>query len=251
MVATGRSYLEAMIPLKEAGITCPVIAVNGAEIRNEAGEQLLVRGIDDKTAKHAAKQLESLNIYFEVYSDRGTFTNNKEQGIELLVDIFLTTNPDTPLPHVQEEANNRYDNGHIEVVEGYERIFNAPEHTIFKFLAFSSNPDSLEKARAILSNIDGLAISSSGKENLEITSAHAQKGLALDWYASNKQIPLKNVMAIGDNYNDVSMMKMAGYSVAMENAPDDIKEICTHTTATNREDGVAKAIRTLIGAVYT
>ena len=246
VVATGRSYLEAQVPLTEAGLTCPVIAVNGAEVRSESGEQLLVRGIDKKTASHAAKQLENLDIYFEVYSDQGTFTNDKEQGIQLLIDIFLTTNPDTPTPHVELEANNRYDNGHIEVVEGYEQIFEDSTHTVFKFLAFSSSPETLEKARVILEKIDGLAISSSGKENLEITSIQAQKGLALEWYCANKNIALKNVMAIGDNYNDLSMMKMAGYSVAMGNAPDDIKDQCTHITATNREDGVAKAMEQLI-----
>lgn len=246
LVATGRSYHEAMIPLKQAGIVCPVIAVNGAEVRDESGKQLLVKGIGKDMAKHTAKQLEALDIYFEVYTDQGTFTNDKEQGIQLLVDIFLTTNPDTPLPHVHTEANNRYDEGHIEVVEGYECIFNDQTQTVFKFLAFSSNPHSLEQARKILEKLDGLAISSSGKENLEITSLHAQKGLALEWYCEQKGISLKDVMAIGDNYNDLSMMEKAGYAVAMGNAPDDIKQQCAHLTATNREDGVAKAIQQLI-----
>ncbi|PPA69720.1 Cof-type HAD-IIB family hydrolase [Jeotgalibacillus proteolyticus] len=246
VVATGRSYLEAMPPLKEAGITCPIISVNGAEIRDANGEQLLVRGIDKETAKDAAQQLENLDIYFEVYTNKGTFTNDKEQGIQLLIDIFLTTNPDTPLPHVETEAQSRYDEGHIEVVEGYEQIFNDETQTIYKFLAFSSNPEALEKVNAILQKTNGLAISSSGRENLEITSLDAQKGIALEWYCNKKGISLKDVMAIGDNYNDLSMMKKAGYSVAMGNAPDDIKEQCAHITATNREDGVAKAIEHLV-----
>ncbi|MDG5471091.1 Cof-type HAD-IIB family hydrolase [Jeotgalibacillus sp. ET6] len=246
LVATGRSYAEAVTPLKDAGIRCPIIAVNGAEVRDENGKQLLVRGIDKETARHAAKQLEQLDIYFEVYTDTGTYTNDKEQGIQLLIDIFLTTNPDTPMPHVEAEAHNRYDDGHIEVVEGYERIFEDSTHTVFKFLAFSSNPESLKQAKEILLKTEGLAISSSGKENLEITSIHAQKGLALETYCEMKKIPMKNVMAIGDNYNDLSMMKMAGYAVAMGNAPQDIKDQCAHLTATNREDGVAKAIQQLI-----
>ncbi|MEW9500913.1 Cof-type HAD-IIB family hydrolase [Jeotgalibacillus marinus] len=246
LVATGRSYLEAMLPLKEAGIVCPVIAVNGAEVRSAEGEQLLVKGIDDKAAKHVAEQLEELDIYFEVYTNKGTFTNDKEQGIALLIDIFLTTNPDTPLPHVQTEANNRYDEGHITVIKGYEELLKDSTQTVFKFLAFSANPDLLVKAREILLKLDDLAISSSGNENLEITSSRAQKGLALEWYCANKDIAMKNVMAIGDNYNDLSMMEKAGYSVAMGNAPEDIKEQCMHVTTSNREDGVAKAIQQLI-----
>jgi hydroxymethylpyrimidine pyrophosphatase-like HAD family hydrolase len=50
-------------------------------------------------------------------------------------------------------------------------------------------------------------------------------------------------MAMGDNLNDLSMMKVAGRPVAMGNALDEIKEYCTYQTALNREDGVAKAIR--------
>ena len=246
LVATGRSYLEAMVPLNEAGIICPVIAVNGAEVRNAKGEQLLIEGIQEKTAKHAAQQLDELGVYFEVYTDKGTFTNDKEQGIELLVAIILSTNPDTPMPHVQSEAINRYEEGHIFVVEDYTELFDDATQTVFKLLAFSSDPVLLKKIKDILLTFEGLAISSSGKENLEITSVNAQKGLALGWYCANKKINLKNVMVIGDNYNDLSMMKKAGYSVAMGNAPDDIKEQCSHITATNREDGVAEAIQELI-----
>ncbi|KIL49667.1 Cof-type HAD-IIB family hydrolase [Jeotgalibacillus soli] len=246
VVATGRSYLEASIPLKEAGLTCPVIGVNGAEVRDENGQQLLVRGIDKQIARQAARQLEALDIYFEIYTNKGTFTNDRAQGMALLIDIFLTSNPDTPLPHVEAGANERYDKGHITVVENYNNLFNDESQTVYKFLAFSSNPASLEKASELLQTIEGLAISSSGKENLEITSVYAQKGLALEWLCQNEGISLNEVMAIGDNYNDLSMMEKAGYSVAMGNAPEDIKNRCTHVTTTNREDGVAKAIQQLI-----
>ncbi|WP_227394548.1 Cof-type HAD-IIB family hydrolase [Jeotgalibacillus aurantiacus] len=242
IIATGRSYKEASEPLKDAGLSLPLIVVNGAEIRDENGKQIYVKGIDSAMAKKSAAELERLGIYFELYTDQGTYTNHKEQGIELLIDIFLTSNPDTPLPHVREEASNRYEEGNIHIVENYDEIFNSSQ-VIYKFLAFSSDPDKLQEARTVLSEMNGLAVSSSGKENLEITSIDAQKGLALEWYAAQHGINLADVMAIGDNYNDVSMMKKAGWSVAMGNAPQDIKDICRFTTVTNREEGVAKAIQ--------
>ena len=45
--------------------------------------------------------------------------------------------------------------------------------------------------------------------------------------------------AVGDGYNDLSMLRYAGFSIAMGNAPKDIQEECTHVTLTNNEDGVA------------
>ncbi|MBM7580318.1 Cof-type HAD-IIB family hydrolase [Jeotgalibacillus terrae] len=244
IIATGRSYKEAVVPLKNAGLSLPVIVVNGAEIRNEKGEQLYQEGLSTQKANEAADALEQLDIYFEIYTEEGTYTNHREHGIQLLIDIFLTSNPDTPLPHVKEEAENRYDEGHVHVVDDYHAVFSSSE-TVYKFLAFSSKPEKLEKAKEVLNNLGGLAISSSGKENLEITSVDAQKGIALEWFINQRGIDAEDVMAIGDNYNDVSMMKLAGWSVAMGNAPKDIQEICRHVTSTNREEGVAKAIRKL------
>ena len=55
-------------------------------------------------------------------------------------------------------------------------------------------------------------------------------------------------MALGDQYNDISMLQKAGVSVAMGNAPHEIKAICSHVTATNEESGVAKAIEMVLSA---
>jgi hydroxymethylpyrimidine pyrophosphatase-like HAD family hydrolase len=49
-------------------------------------------------------------------------------------------------------------------------------------------------------------------------------------------------MAIGDSNNDISMFEKVRYSVAMGNAKEDIKAICTETTLNNDENGVAHAI---------
>lgn len=49
-------------------------------------------------------------------------------------------------------------------------------------------------------------------------------------------------MAIGDNFNDLSMFKKVKYSVAMGNAKDDIKKECKFVTLKNDEHGVAHAI---------
>lgn len=50
------------------------------------------------------------------------------------------------------------------------------------------------------------------------------------------------MMTLGDQLNDESMIKMAGLGIAMENAVPEIKALADYITASNNDDGVAKAI---------
>jgi hypothetical protein len=54
------------------------------------------------------------------------------------------------------------------------------------------------------------------------------------------------MVAVGDGYNDLSMMQYVGLSVAMGNAPHDIKTSCDHVTLSNDSDGVATLIEELL-----
>jgi hydroxymethylpyrimidine pyrophosphatase-like HAD family hydrolase len=54
------------------------------------------------------------------------------------------------------------------------------------------------------------------------------------------------VATIGDMHNDVAMFKVSGVSFAMGNASDEIKRQATHVTASNEEQGFAKAIEMIL-----
>ena len=59
------------------------------------------------------------------------------------------------------------------------------------------------------------------------------------------KISLKNVVAFGDNYNDIEMLKAVGLGVAVANAKEEVLQIANKVTDTNKNDGVAKAIKEL------
>lgn len=111
------------------------------------------------------------------------------------------------------------------------------------FLADLSDKESL---REELSSVEGLAISSSMYNNLEINAEAATKGNALLWLADHLGIPREETMAFGDGENDISMLKAAGTGVAMGNASDHVKAAADEVTLTNEQDGVAAAIQTWI-----
>lgn len=59
-------------------------------------------------------------------------------------------------------------------------------------------------------------------------------------------IGTENLMSFGDGYNDISMIKLAGMGIAMENAAQEVKEAADYVTLSNEEDGVAAALKRFI-----
>jgi Cof subfamily protein (haloacid dehalogenase superfamily) len=78
---------------------------------------------------------------------------------------------------------------------------------------------------------------------LDVLNRGCSKGEALRWFAQRNGIPPCDVMAIGDNFNDVEMLKFAGVPVLMGNAPAPLGRNGWPTTLSNLEDGVAVALR--------
>ncbi|WLR55225.1 Cof-type HAD-IIB family hydrolase [Mesobacillus subterraneus] len=242
VVATGRSFQEASFVFEEAGLKLPMICVNGAEVRSEDGEIVSSSPLNKDEARQAALRLVESGVYFEVYTNTGTFTEDEDMAVTIIVDIFSTANPEVPIEKIAEAAEERIHKGLIKKIDHYDELFEDDQYEIYKLLAFSLDDDKLEAAKAGLKEISGLAVSSSGRENIEITSLDAQKGVALEKFVASRGISLEETMALGDNFNDVSMMKKVGKPVAMGNAAQEIKELCGEVTATNEESGVGKAI---------
>ncbi|OMP66541.1 HAD family hydrolase [Domibacillus epiphyticus] len=242
IVATGRSYAEARFALEGTGIECPIIAVNGAEVRDAAGKVIQFTALEDDLAYDLYRRLKDVGVYFEVYTNEGTYTDNPEKAVELLIDIILSAHPETNIDDIRERAKLRMDQGLVKQVDDYEEIIRDTDQHIYKFFVFSTDYDLLQKAADRLDGIEGVAISSSGSENLEVTNDQAQKGIALEAFLSSKGLSMKDALAVGDNYNDLSMLERVGYSYAMGNADENIKKVCRFETAINNDSGVAKAI---------
>lgn len=241
VIATGRSYEEAISVLQESGLQLPIICANGAEIRTKEGEVVKAHPLDHKIAKQAADVLNQVGIYYEIYTSEGTYTVDYDKGVDIIIDIFTTANPELSRELVEEEAQHRYEKGLIHMVDSYEPILNG-EKTIYKLLVFHKDHSFLDEVEEKLKQIDHLEVTSSAFGNLELMNTQAQKGIALAEFVEEKGISLQDTMALGDNYNDLSMFRVVGRSVAMGNANDDIKEQCTHVTLRNDESGVGEAI---------
>ena len=78
---------------------------------------------------------------------------------------------------------------------------------------------------------------------VDVTSPEATKGRALAWRAEQLGLTRDEVMAIGDNFNDLEMLEYAGMPVVMGNAVGPLKGRGWHVTAHQNDAGVAQAIR--------
>ena len=109
-------------------------------------------------------------------------------------------------------------------------------------------PDKVEKFRHEMIDFFGEKLNcfSSLPFILEFVSPGASKGVALAEVGRILGVSSSEMIAFGDAYNDVSMLEYAGCSVAMENAPDDIKESCDIVAPSNNNDGVATVIEQIV-----
>ena len=78
---------------------------------------------------------------------------------------------------------------------------------------------------------------------IDVTAPTATKGRALAWRAAQLGVSREEVMAVGDNFNDVEMLEFAGTPVVMANAVDGLKQRGWHVTGHQDEAGLAEAIR--------
>lgn len=81
---------------------------------------------------------------------------------------------------------------------------------------------------------------------VDVISPSASKGEAVADLARTHNIAQAEVMAVGDNHNDLPMLYYAGIGVVMANAEDELKNLGFNLTASNEEDGVALAIEKFI-----
>ena len=81
---------------------------------------------------------------------------------------------------------------------------------------------------------------------VDILNRDCSKGHALKRWAAHRGLAPQEVMAIGDNYNDVEMLEFAGHAVIMENACPELKQNGWQLTLSNDQCGVAAAIERIL-----
>lgn len=243
VIATGRAFYEANTPVAETDLKVPYICLNGAEVRDETFNIMSTSHLNHSLVSKITSTLKEKDIYYQVYTNRGIYTENPQRDLEIYIDIAERAGQKADVEKIKNSIQKRVDNGTLKVVDSYDKIEDIPGELIMKILAFDSDLGKIDLVGQELAKSPNLAVSSSSRGNLEITHSDAQKGIALSTIAKQLGIELKDVMALGDNLNDISMLERVGYPVAMDNAAPEVKTVAKYVTDSNENSGVGKAIK--------
>ncbi|MDU9416968.1 Cof-type HAD-IIB family hydrolase [Staphylococcus lloydii] len=246
VIATGRAFYEANTPVAQTDLKVPYICLNGAEVRDESFNISSTSNLNRELIDRITDILNRDNIYYQIYTNIGIYTENPQRDLDIYIDIAERAGQKADVDKIKAGIQKRIDNGTLKVVDNYDKIKDTPGEIVMKILAFDSDLDKINRVSEELAQSGSLAVSSSSRGNIEITHADAQKGIALQTIADRLQIDMSEVMAIGDNLNDISMLERAGYSVAMANATSEVKATAKFETESNEDSGVGKAIMKLL-----
>lgn len=223
-LATGRMYASAIQIAKGLSVDLPIICYNGCYIRDVVSDKIyLNEGISPEDTIKIIKTCREHGTHVQYYlNDKLCCPQDTEYMIE------YTNITKVPYYALGEEFYN--------VKEPVSKILIADKNI--------NNKNELHnKLLKLNANVD---FTSSHKFYLEIMPKYHSKATALKILAKQLNVDIGNIMTAGDAFNDLEMLKLVGTGVAMGQAPDEVKSIANYVTDTNENDGLAKAIETLV-----
>jgi Cof subfamily protein (haloacid dehalogenase superfamily) len=242
VIATGRAHFDAAQIVKEAGLSNWIIGANGATIHDKEGNQLQSISVSKEDTEGILAYFTDKGFYYEVFSDHTLYSpQNGRELLNIELDRIKTANPDTDFNEMKEAAERQFSQEPFEFVSSYKEILERTDQ-YYNLLAFSFDDDKLKEAWDQYIDRDNLTLTASASHVFDIMHRDVSKGNAVKKLAEKFGVEKQGIMAIGDNFNDLSMFKVAGISVAMENAPDEVKKKAMMTTLKNNVHGVAYII---------
>lgn len=222
MLATGRIFGGARQFAMELDLNTPILACNGALIKEAEGKLIYGKPISDKTLKDIFDLLTDRKLYFHCYGEESFYT----EKLTSYASTFYTFN-------TEEE---RFPIVEIHPMELIGR------DTIYKVLVRCEGEEDRKSLYGSLSEIRGASVTVSWLNSFDICADQVSKAAAIDLYAREKGIDPSEIICFGDNYNDIDMLQYAGLGIAVENGVEPLKEAADFITGMNNEDGVARAI---------
>lgn len=242
MPASGRDYTAIQQIMQPIGVKVKCVALNGGEFfDNEGRVQISYKLAKEKTlAVHEIIDKYDVITDFYLENDRVTLIQDNVKATYL--DYYMRSSNKTmkEILHLFNELD--FDN----VVVSVKDINRVAEVGVVKIESQFINLDERKKCIEELKNVSGIAVTSSYGNNLEILSELSTKGdmaeSICDMYGYQKD----EVVVIGDNFNDMTLIERFPNSYAMKNAVAELKEKANYEADFNYNHGVAKVMYEVI-----
>jgi len=220
-LATGRMWDAARPFADEVGADPPAILYNGALVYDFAADATLwAQRLSKRTAERMLPALRAfpqtsplLFVHGKVYAERRT----------AFVDLYA-----------------RRDRLVVEIAPSFEQVL---DEDPVKVLVVGRPEDLPPICRTIAALVgDEAAHVFSQADYLEFLPPGVSKGRALPMLARAVGVPLERVVAVGDNYNDLTMLQAAGLGIAVEGAPPEVLAAAQATCPPPEREGVRHVI---------
>ena len=227
VIVTGRMYRSALRFATLLGLRAPLVCYQGAYVREiprngSSGDVLRHTPLPLATAREAILWARARGLHPHVNLD------------------------DRLLMQADDPAAQDYERALGVGAEFVPDLLAALRRAPTKVLAVGTSPlpeQLLPEARATFQGRAEVTVSH--PEYLEWTARGVHKGRGLAWLARRVGVPLGQVMAIGDQYNDLELLARVGHGVAMGDAPPAVQSAARYVTASFEADGAALAIEAL------
>lgn len=231
-ITTGRIFASAKHYSDLIGVETPVIASNGAYIREKDRDEVIARF---PLGKENAKKVIEIVSKYDVISNFNTHYS-------------VISNKELPSDHTYRKMNrNLPEELRIDLLcEDMNEAIEKYHEDILKCICIDNDIEKINSIKEELLKIPTIEVVSSNLNNFEVMSKGTSKGKAVDTLAKFYDIKQEEVICIGDSENDLSMIKYAGLGIVMGNAEEYMKKEADYITLSNNEGGVGAAIEKFI-----
>ncbi|WP_433342749.1 Cof-type HAD-IIB family hydrolase [Micromonospora sp. CA-111912] len=228
VIATGRSAASGRRYYDELGLTGPAILLNGALIANLHTGDVLHESRFDETAWTAVRAL------------------------------VETLPPDVAaVAFVGERALATYQPAWVDTYAARDRV--TVEHIenwhdidgISKVMLLCADTDAAHRTAAVAHSVAEVTVVMSEATYVELLPAGVDKGVALRWLADHEQVALAEVAAVGDNPNDVPLLRASGFGVAVGDGHPEVLAAASAVAGTCLEGAVADVVAIALGPAPT
>jgi len=245
ILATGRRHDYALPIAKELGFPIWLISSNGALIRSSDSETFFTDRLPARTARELIQYMDEFRGHAVLTFDRpANVPGNNSLVLESADELNRTVSRWLQLnrPYIKfvspledaltEDPLQAMYCGRVAAMEVLQKRL-SQAHFLDKITVMRTQYDHRD-----------LCI-------LDILNRDCSKGHALRRWAEERGLRPEQVMAIGDNHNDLEMLEYAGVAVVMGNASNELKQNGWKVTGSNEESGVAQAVYDILGLAFS
>jgi len=208
---------------KELGIKESIICYSGSLVLDKDYNTISNQYIKFDQVKSIVEEAQKCNMHISLYKDDKWIVEKLDKWAQIEADI---TGIKPEFIQFDDSIN----------LQEYKTGFN-------KVLLIGDENKVSEMYRMLNTKFaENLNVYPSKPTYLEIMNKNVSKTSAIKQLLDLYKIDKSEVIAIGDNFNDMDMLKFAKVGIAMGNAPNEVKEISDDVTLTNDENGIAEAI---------